>query len=68
MPFVMQRWYVKPYQRGTGEILADGSINWATGEALFTLTWAILYIPLGLIAYRVIRRSYGAAAPGLRRD
>ncbi len=65
MPFVMQHWYVKPYQRGTGEIGADDSINWATGEALLSLTWAAVYIPLGLIVYRIVRRDYAPAAPPL---
>jgi len=64
MPFVVQHWYVKPYQRGTGEILPDGSINWATGEALLSLSWAVLYIPLGLVAYRVIRRAYDPPLSG----
>jgi sodium/pantothenate symporter len=64
MPFVMQHWYVKPYQRGTGQIMADGSINWATGEAVLSVGWALLYVPLGLITYRVIRRSY---SPGAKR-
>ena len=63
MPFVMQHWYVKPYQRGTGELLADGSINWLTGEALLSLSWALLYIPLGLITLRIIRAQY---SPGKR--
>jgi hypothetical protein len=63
MPFVMQHWYVKPYQRGTGELLADGSINWLTGEALLSLSWALLYIPLGLITLRIIRAHY---SPGKR--
>jgi sodium/pantothenate symporter len=64
MPFVMQQWYVKPYQRGTGQIMADGSINWATGEAILSVSWALLYVPLGLITYRVIRRSYSPGAKG----
>lgn len=64
MPFVMQHWYVVPYQRGTGQLMADGSINWATGEAILSITWALLYVPLGLITYRVIRLSY---SPGARR-
>ena len=64
MPFVMQHWYVKPYQRGTGQIMADGSINWATGEAILSISWALLYVPLGLITYRVIRSSY---SPGAKR-
>lgn len=63
MPFVMQTWYVKPYQRGTGQLMPDGSINWATGEAILTITWALLYIPMGYITYRVIKNSY---SPGAR--
>jgi sodium/pantothenate symporter len=68
MPFVMLHWYVRPYQRGAGQLLADGSINWATGEALLSLSWALLYIPLGLITYRVIRNHYSPRwAQGSRR-
>jgi sodium/pantothenate symporter len=63
MPFVMQHWYVRPYQRGTGQLLPDGSINWATGEAILSLSWAMLYIPLGLIVYRVIKRTYSGLRP-----
>ena len=58
MPFVMQHWYVRPYQQGTGEILPDGSINWATGEAWLSISWAIVHVSLGIFAYRYIRRSY----------
>lgn len=58
MPFVMQHWYVEPYQRGTGEIMPDGSINWATGEAILSLSWALLYVPLGVVAYKMIRNAY----------
>jgi sodium/pantothenate symporter len=59
MPFVMLHWYVGPYQRGSGELLADGSINWNTGEALLSLSWAALYVPLGLFVYRFVRKGYG---------
>ena len=58
MPFVMQHWYVEPYQRGTGEIMPDGSINWATGEGILSLSWASLYVPLGVVAYKMIRKAY----------
>jgi sodium/pantothenate symporter len=64
MPFVMQHWYVKPFQRGTGQIMADGSVNWATGEAILSVSWALLYVPIGLITYWVIRSSYD---PGTKR-
>ncbi len=58
MPFVMVNYYIKPYQRGTGEILADGSMNWQTGEAWFSLSPAIIFISLGTLAAIVIWRSY----------
>lgn len=62
MPFLLLRFYVRPYQQGTGELTADGGINWLTGEAILPLTWALLYIPLGIIVYRVIRRGYDPGA------
>jgi sodium/pantothenate symporter len=45
MPLVMQRWYVLPYQRGTGAILPDGSINRATGEALLSRSYGRSGLP-----------------------
>lgn len=58
MPWVMLRYYVKPYQMSTGQLLADGSINWNTGEALITLTFFFLHVPLALIVMKVIRDRY----------
>lgn len=58
MPFLVVNYYIKPYQRGTGEILADGSMNWQTGEAWFSLSSAIVFISLGTLAAIVIWRSY----------
>ena len=62
MPFVMAHFYVRPYQAGTGELMADGSINWSTGEALLCFGWAAVYIPLGLITANIIWRSYSPGA------
>jgi sodium/pantothenate symporter len=58
MPFLLLQYYVIPYQIGTGEILADGSVNWNTGEALITLTLFILHVPLALMAMKVIWDRY----------
>ena len=58
MPFAMVNYYIKPYQRGTGEILADGSMNWQTGEAWFSLSPAVIFISLGTLAAIVIWRNY----------
>jgi Na+/proline symporter len=58
MPFLVVNYYIKPYQRGTGEILPDGSMNWQTGEAWFSLSPAIVFVSLGLLAAFVIWRGY----------
>jgi len=58
MPFLLLKYYVTPYQIGTGEILADGSVNWNTPEALITLTVFILHVPLALMAMTVIWGRY----------
>jgi sodium/pantothenate symporter len=58
MPFLMLKYYVIPYQIGTGEILPDGSVNWATAEALITLTIFMLHVPLALMAMKVIWDRY----------
>ena len=58
MPFLMLKYYVIPYQIGTGQISPDGSVNWNTGEALITLTIFMLHVPLALMAMKVIRDRY----------
>ncbi|MEM8496614.1 MAG: sodium:solute symporter family protein [Pseudomonadota bacterium] len=64
MPWVMLTYYVKPYQMSTGQLLADGSINWNTGEALITLTVFVLHVPLALIVMKVIRDRYDPNSKG----
>lgn len=58
MPFLLLKYYVIPYQIGTGEILPDGSLNWYTAEALITLTFFVLHVPLALMAMKVIWDRY----------
>jgi Na+/proline symporter len=58
MPVLLLNYYVIPYQIGTGEISADGSVNWNTAEALITLTVFLLHVPLALMAMKVIRDRY----------
>jgi sodium/pantothenate symporter len=62
MPFWLLNYYVIPYQVGTGEILPNGSVNWATGEALITLTVFLLHVPLALMAMKVIWNRYNPHA------
>jgi sodium/pantothenate symporter len=58
MPLLLLRYYVIPYQIGTGQISPDGSVNWSTGEALITLTIFMLHVPLALMAMKVIWNRY----------
>jgi len=58
MPLLLLKYYVIPYQIGTGQILPDGSVNWNTGEALITLTVFMLHVPLALMAMKVIWDRY----------
>jgi len=59
MPFLLIRYYVFPYQCATNGLLADGSMDWFTGEVVAALAWCVLYVSLGVIAAVVIRREYG---------
>lgn len=62
MPFMLTNYYVIPYQTGVGQLLADGSIDWSQGEAMFALSTAIIYIPLGLISAKIIWQRYSPSA------
>ena len=59
IPVLMINFYVIPYQRASGQLLSDGSLNWNTGEVLVSLTTPVIYIALGLIAARIIHNRYG---------
>ncbi len=58
MPFLLLHFYVAPYQRGAGSILADGSLNWQEAEPWIAFGPAALFIPLGFIAAITIWRRY----------
>ena len=58
MPLLLIRYYVIPYQIGTGEILPNGSVNWETPEAIISMTVFILHVPLALMAMKVIWGRY----------
>jgi sodium/pantothenate symporter len=64
MSFMVQNYYVVPYQRGTEEIMPDGSMNWLTGEALFSLSPAILFNALGIFTAVMVWRSYHPKTEG----
>jgi len=50
--------YVYPYQSATGTLLAGNQLDWFTAEALLALSWAALFVPWGITAYKMIGRSY----------
>ncbi len=54
--------YVRPYQAATGTLAADGSLDWFAGEALFAMSWFLVYVTLGLWAAKVLRKDYSPAA------
>ena len=58
MPLWLLKYYVVPYQIGTGQISADGSVNWSAGEAIITVTIFMLHVPLALMAMKVIWDRY----------
>jgi sodium/pantothenate symporter len=62
MPFLLITYYVRPYQATTGTLSADGSLDWFAGETILAMSWAALYILLGIFAIRVIRNTYAPSA------
>ena len=63
MPVLLLRFYVLPYQRGSGVVAGDGSIDWSHAEPWIAFGPAILFIPLGILAGVVIRRRYAPSVP-----
>jgi Na+/proline symporter len=51
--------YVRPYQEATGTLAASGGINWMSGEFLLVVSGPVVVLPTALIAWRMIRKSYG---------
>jgi sodium/pantothenate symporter len=53
--------YVWPYQVATGTLLDGDRLNWFSGESIMAMSWSFLFVPLGLMTYRMIGRAYGGA-------
>lgn len=58
LPVVLTMNYVVPYQRATGTLLPDGSLDWATGEMALMVSWSVIWIGVALFAMHYIRRAY----------
>jgi hypothetical protein len=55
--------YVLPYQQATGTLREGGQLDWWTVEALLAMTWAGLFVPWGIMAYKMIGHSYSSKRP-----
>jgi len=58
LPVLLTINYVVPYQRATGALSPDGSLDWATGEMALMVSWSVIWIGVALFAMRYIRRAY----------
>ena len=58
MPFLLITYYVLPFQRATGTLSPDGSLDWSTGEVALVMSWSIIWVSLGVFAIRYIRKAY----------
>ena len=58
MPVFLTINYVIPYQRATGNLMPDGSLNWETGEMALMISWCVIWIGVARFAIRYIRRAY----------
>jgi Na+/proline symporter len=50
--------YVLPYQFATGTLRDGNRLDWLSSEAILALGWAVLFVPCGIAAYKMIGRSY----------
>ena len=58
LPVMLTVYYVIPYQRATGMLSPDGSLDWATGEMALMVSWSVIWIGVAVFAIRYIRRAY----------
>jgi sodium/pantothenate symporter len=61
-PVLLTIYYVLPYQRATGTLRADGSLDWATGEMALMVSWSVIWISVGVFAIRYVRRAYSPSS------
>lgn len=61
LSIILMIYYVYPYQKVTGTLLNNGNLDWFSAEALLALGWAAIYVPLGILTYRIVNRSYTAS-------
>lgn len=57
-PMLLTLYYVIPYQRATGTLRPDGTLDWATGEMALMMSWSIIWISVAAFAFGYIRKAY----------
>lgn len=57
-PVMLTLYYVVPYQRATGTLRPDGTLDWATGEMALMMSWSIIWISVAVFALAYIRAAY----------
>ena len=57
-PVSLTLYYVIPYQRATGTLRPDGTLDWATGEMALMMSWSIIWISVAVFAFAYIRKAY----------
>ncbi len=62
MPVLYYQWYITPYQSAGNQLLADGSVNWHTGEAMIILLTPVWMLLGFTVALWCIRRDYKLSA------
>ncbi|MCC3862099.1 sodium:solute symporter family transporter [Pseudemcibacter aquimaris] len=58
MPFLLIYNYVIPYQRGAGQLLPDGSLDWTQVEPILAVSWVFIHVPLGCLTIYILRTRY----------
>lgn len=58
VPVLQLKFYVLPYQQATGTLAADGTLDWARGEVAMAMGWFVLYVTLGIVSIKAIRKQY----------
>ncbi len=57
-PVLLTLYYVIPYQRATGTLRPDGTLDWATGEMALMISWSVIWISVAVFAFAYIRKAY----------
>ena len=62
MPALILYFYVKPFQAGADVLGEGGAIDWSQAEPWFALGPALIHIPMGLLAWKIIKNRYTPAS------